>query len=562
MKTRLGILAGGTFLLFAALLFQFYCVQIIQHEKWRKLAHRQHEGVVKESFRRGTIWGGSFKLAYDLPMFHLHIDPSAIPLEEKELIADELQHFAIDASEALHKKSRNRRIAMWLSRQEADQILAWWKETPNPKNALFLVKDYQRVHPYGHLLGQVMHTIRNHKKERTDQGIPTGGIESTFNQQLTGKVGKRWITIDPILQAICEEEIEEGVHRVEASGGWVVVMNPHTGEILALAQYPFFDLDRYPDYFNDPDQISDTVVKAVTYAYEPGSVMKPLNQAVCMGAGADPEEWIDVSDGKFPGRRKLLKDPRPYKAMNGDLAIQKSGNVYFGRQIERLIEERGAEWYIEELGRCFGLGKKTDVELPGETAGILPSVGGPFWSKATPWSMAMGYNLMVNAIQMLRAHSVIANGGKLVQPTLVKRDRVEAPQVLDPQVCKVLRHAMRFTTKWGGTARLGNIPGYTEAGKTGTAEKVFDGEYSKKLHFCTFIGFTPAQNPRFIILVAMDEPLSSFRFGGSAAAPVFAKIGKRIHAYSGTPSDADRNDWVAERRDLLKINEEWNGGGP
>ena len=238
-------------------------------------------------------------------------------------------------------KSRSRHIAMWLDREMKESILKWWipyaKQRKIACNALYFVTDYRRSYPFGRLMGQVLHTIRDLKDETTLEGVPTGGLEAYFNDYLKGKQGRRkllrsplnhleidkvidqpqngadiYLTINHCIQAIVEEELEKGVVGSSAKGGWAVMMDPATGEILALAQYPFFDPTNYREFFNDPEKIENSKVKAVTDAFEIGSIMKPITIAIGLKANEDLKKQgknilfrpIDKIDGMrtiFPG---------------------------------------------------------------------------------------------------------------------------------------------------------------------------------------------------------------------------------------------------------------------
>ncbi|NGX46191.1 MAG: hypothetical protein K940chlam2_01377, partial [Chlamydiae bacterium] len=489
---------------------------------------------------------------------------------------------------------------------------------------------------FGHLLGQVLHTVREQRDEKTEQCISTGGLELVFDSILQGKTGKRRIhrsprhamemgvvlqppedgadvtlTINHCLQAIAEEEIESQVKKVGAKGGWALMMDPHSGEILALAQYPFFEPKNYRDYFNSPERLEDTKVRAVTDVYEPGSVMKPITLAICLLANKelerqgkpplfDPDEMVDVAPGPLPGRLKPIRDPRDHKFMNMEMALQKSSNVYVAKMIARVVEEMGALWYRGVLQNIFGFGNHSNIELPGESAGVLPMPGKVHpngtleWSQPTPYSLAMGYNILVNNVQMARSFAIIANGGYDVRPTLVKKIVKPLPgggkkvlyqraveqgdRLLPESVVAPLVRAMRYVTKPGGAAPKADIFGYTEAGKTGTSEKIINGAYSKRDHISTFIGFAPAVNPRFVLMIVIDEPpfayipgFGSYKWGGNCAAPAFRRIGLRSLQYLGVPPDdpfgypvgdprrqADKGDWFKESEALKKLYEKWN----
>lgn len=663
-RTRLLALAIGLFFLFSLLIAQFYRIQIIEGTKWARVAKRQHFFIVKEPFLRGTFFSNtSIKKGHpnsaqafvvDIQTFHLYVDPLSIPKEHRKAITKHLMRtLNLTVSEQLafagqfERKSRSRKLAMWLDNEMRDQILEWWLPYAGshkiPRNALFFVTDYQRSYPFGKLLGQVLHTIQNIKDEDTKQALPTGGLELQFNKYLTGKQGKRrlmrsprnsfetgevitppqhgsniYLTINHCLQAIAEEEIAKGVKKSKAKAGWAVMMDPFTGEILALAQYPFFYPPEYQYYFNQPKLIEHTRVKAITDANEPGSVIKPFTLAAALKANEvlrsrgekpifSPEEKMATANGRFKGRSKALTDTHTHAYLNMNMALQKSSNVYMARLVESIIARLGKEWYRSILHDDFGFGVKTGIELPGESNGVLPLPGkqhpnGTFeWSGATPYSLAMGHNIQVTSLQLMRAYAILANGGYFVQPTLVRqiiKKNVNAteeiildntlparsqlfPRVLSPEITSAIVTAMKYTTKMGGTASRANIWGYTEAGKTGTANKIVNGVYSPTAYCSTFIGFAPVKKAAFVLLVTLDEPAYGYlpgigkqHHGGTCCAPVFREIATRSLEYLGIPPDdphgypagdprydVNKADWIPEIRRLQEMYETWNKGG-
>jgi cell division protein FtsI (penicillin-binding protein 3) len=660
-KKRAVLLTFFCLFLFFLLIIQFYRIQIIQGKEWKQKAENQHRKFLIEPFARGTFYSNpTVKLghpekaqpfAIDVPMFHLYIDPERIPKEDKKSIAQALiQLISIPKEEEkefiqeFYKDSRSRKLMMWLDQESKTTILSWWyqyiKDKKIPRNALYFVSDFQRSYPFGYSLGQVLHTIRNVKDEKTKQGVPTGGLELQFNEILKGKLGKRWIlrspkshlasgklvsapkngadiylTINHYLQAITENELEKGVKRFKAKGAWAVMMDPFTGEILSIAQYPFFNPAEYQQFFNDPEKIKDTRVNAVSYAFEPGSTMKPITLAIALTANLlnqkngllpifSPEEKIATSKGWFPGRSRPIQDTRVHRYLNMDLAMQKSSNIYMASIIKRVLEQYGNEWYREQLTETFGFGKRTHLELPGETPGLVPQPGKLYpsgaleWSIPTPYSLAMGYNIQVNSIQLLRAFSTLANGGYLVSPTLVReitenqsdgkkhillkqtnKQKLEHfPKVLDTAIVERVVKSMKFVTKRGGAATKAEISGFTEAGKTGTSRKIVNGAYSKKKYFSSFVGFAPTSHPRFVLFVGVDEPDTTFipgygqaYYGSQSAAPIFQQIATRTLEYLGvTPddpygypkgdprSDPEKADWTSEVKNLEQLYIKWN----
>lgn len=649
-------------LLLSFLIAQFYNIQIVEGERWTREAMRQHFFIIREPFLRGTFYSNTSlkqgspeipqKLVVDIQKFHLYIDPQSIPKAFGPSISKNLiSLLEIEPSEQKNfasqfkRKSRSRKLAMWLDKETRDQILEWWgpysKKRRIPRNALYFVSDYQRSYPFGKLLGQVLHTIQAVKDERTGQAIPTGGMELSCNKYLQGKEGKRrlmrsprnametgnliqepqhgadiHLTINHCLQAIAEEEIGKGVISCKAKSGWALMMNPRTGEILALAQYPHFYPPDCQNYFNDPQLIEHTRVKAINDANEPGSIMKAITIAVALKANKElkgrgekpifnPEEKMATSNSHFAGRKNLT-DTHLHNFLNMDMAIQKSSNIYVARLVEKVVSRLGENWYKRALHETFGFGEKTGIELPSESKGLVPTPGKKHpngtleWSKPTPYSLAMGHNIQTTALQIARAFSVFANGGYLVKPTLIRKivrnhedgsqeillDHTQQdwkekfPKVLDEEIVRLVTTSLKYTTKIGGTARRADILGYTECGKTGTAQKNENGTYSNKLYCSTFVGFAPVKDPAFVLVVTMDEPeygyveqIGKIHHGGTCAAPVFREIGKRSleylgiapddpHGYTvGDPRhDPNKADWMAETRKLQEKYEKWNKG--
>ncbi len=360
--------------------------------------------------------------------------------------------------------------------------------------------------------------------------------------------------------------------------------------------------------------LEHTRVKGICDSYEPGSIVKPLTLAICLKANRelerqgkpplfDPKEKVGTQSGRFPGRRDL-KDPRGHKYLNMYMALQKSSNVYFARIVDRVIQKLGNEWYKEQLEKTFKLGVKTGIEFPAEAAGVLPEPGrihpnGTLeWSIPTPYSLAMGHNLLVTSLQMLRSYAVFANGGYLVQPTLIRKiikmddegsnhilldnakpDRqIGFPQVLDSSIIDEVVTALKYVTKPGGSGHKAEVYGYSIAGKTGSANKIVEGAYSKKKYLPSFVGFIPVNNPLFVMLVVIDEPNPNFipgvgtmYWGGQSAAPVFREIARRSLQYMGAEPDNPygfpRGDprydpnkafWGKEIKEMAELYKQWN----
>ncbi len=660
-RKRLVVLSVGTAFLFCILLMQFYKIQIVEGEKWSKKAKAQHQLTIIEPYKRGTFYSNTSvkeghpepPLAFvaDVPKFHLYADMTSLPEASKASVVDKLSSF-LDLKEKekeklanqLMKKSKSRRLAAWITPEKKTEIETWWpgfaKKNKIPRNALFFVQDFKRSYPYGKMLGQILHTVREQRDPKTHSHIPTGGLELIMDPYLKGKEGKRillrspknaldlgtsvaapedgadvFLTINHYLQAVCEDEIAKGVEKAGAKSGWAIMMDPDTGHILAWAQYPWFEPAKYAEFFNTPALQKETKIKGITDPFEPGSTMKPITALICLKANEElqkrgkppifsPSEKVPTKTGFFPGRSKPIHDVRTHSYLNMYMAIQKSSNIYMARMIQRVIESLGDEWYRNCLHEIFKFGQKTGIELPSESAGLLPSPGKKHpngsveWSKPTPYSISFGHNILVNSLQMLRAYALLANGGYEVKPTLIKKiiSKKEgglSEVLLDNDISllhkdrqplfsktsweEVLK-GMMYVTKPGGGGVRADIPGYTEAGKSSTSEKIVNGTYSKKDHISTFIGWAPARLPKFVLMVVIDEPewkyipdVGKNQLGGVCAAPVFREIGKRTLEYLGvTPDDPfgfpsgdprrdpDKAIWMKETKTLTDLYKSWN----
>ncbi len=313
---------------------------------------------------------------------------------------------------------------------------------------------------------------------------------------------------------------------------------------------------------------------------------------------------MPTSNSYFKGRGKALVDTHLHYYLNMYMAIQKSSNIYPARLMEKINERLGPQFIRENLTDTFGFGSKTYLELPAESSGVVPTPGKKHpngkdeWSISTPCSLGFGHNIQVTSLQMLRAYAIFINGGYLVQPTIIRKivncnedgsqsifldntkpERIsQFPHVLEKEYCEEMVNCLKYSTKIGGTARRGDVPGYSEAGKTSTAKKIVNGAYSETIYCPSFVGFTPTKNPAFILMVTLDEPEYGYvqgiglkHHGGTCCAPIFREIAKRSLAYMGIAPDdpygypvgdprrdADKADWAKEIRELKEMYEKWN----
>src|SRR5262245_11642241 len=420
------------------------------------------------------------------------------------------------------------------------------------------IKESKRFYPNrelaAHLLGWV--GIDN-------KGL--GGLEYTYDRQIRGKPGKLLVqtdarghaysraespatagstvelTIDEYLQHIAERELALGVAENHADAGTAVVMNPHTGEILAMASEPTFN----PNALRDSDE-RERRNRAVQDLYEPGSTFKVVTASAAIEEKVLPiETWIDTNPGRvyITGRKPITEDRgRNYGVLSFTDVIVKSSNIGAIRIGFKVGTER-----LSRFVSLFGFGKPASPDFPGENPGIVWSA--EKWTESALASVSMGYQIGVTPLQMVAAVSSVANGGELVEPRIVRavyqnnRRYAVKPKILrrtiSAETAATLTSIMEEVVK-RGTAKKAQIDGYHIAGKTGTASKLVNGRYSYSDNNASFVGFIPSRNPALAMIVVIDSPHgANGTHGGSVAAPIWKKIAEPALQYLGIRPDVD-----------------------
>ena len=351
---------------------------------------------------------------------------------------------------------------------------------------------------------------RGHAFSRLDRPPTTGGSLE--------------LTIDEQLQFIVERELKAGVEAARADGGTAVAMDPHTGEILAMASWPTFNPNQYAG-----TSVSALRNRAVQDLYEPGSTFKIVTASAALQEGViKPDDLVDTQGGviKFPGRKPITDMGHNYGTLTFANAIVKSSNVG-AIKVGLMVGPERMGLYI----RRFGFGKPSSPDFPSESPGIVwnPSK----LNDSALASVSMGYQVGVTPLQMAAAASVIANGGTLYEPHVVRatvkggvRTPVPAKAVrraILPETAATLTTIMESVVT-EGTAKGARLVNYTVAGKTGTADKLVNGRYSPSQQNVSFIGFVPSRNPLMTVIVMIDSPRIGGDTGGAIAAPIFKHI--------------------------------------
>ncbi|HSX23102.1 MAG TPA: penicillin-binding protein 2 [Gaiellaceae bacterium] len=386
--------------------------------------------------------------------------------------------------------------------------------------------------------------------------VGLAGLELGLNKQLTGVPGKEtivrdpfgtpieiqsttpakqgrdvFLTLDHVIQANAEQVLRDTVRKWGAKDATAIVLDPKTGAVLAMATEPGYNAN---DYSTVATSLQTN--HAVSDVYEPGSVFK-----VVTIAGALSEHLV-TPNTKFtlPYSIKVADrvvhdaEHRGTERMTVAQILQRSSNVGAVTIATKLLGETRLKHWI----RQFGFGQRTGIDLPGETTGILP----PYWSGSTIGNVPIGQGISVSAIQLASVYAAIANGGMWVQPHLVDHVQGERDatftrrRILSPLVDRQMLTMLRGVVSDAGTGAAAEIPGYTVAGKTGTAQKPGPNGYEKGRYVATFVGMVPASDPRLLVLVTVDEPHGAI-FGGVVAAPAFAQIAAFDLQYLEVPPD-------------------------
>lgn len=349
------------------------------------------------------------------------------------------------------------------------------------------------------------------------------------------------LTLDMGAQAIVEEELDAGLKEFQSERGCVIVMDPKTGEIIAMANRPHFNLNLLEDLGNADKRSMNFALQAT---YEPGSTIKIVAAGAAINERlVSAQTSIFCHNGLYQQGKVRVPDHHPYGYLTVEGVLAKSSNI----GAYKIGQQLGSARFYDYMGK-WGFGAKTGIQLSGESRGVIRNSGNAVdFSRAT-----YGYALAVTPLQMACAYSVIAGDGKLRKPHIVKSviandgtivERFEPEvisNVLRPEAAKAMRGALEKVVDVKGTALLAKVPGYRAGGKTGTAIRIKDGRYQTGHYTVSFAGILPAEDPAFVCIVVIDDPLTTkvTRYGGTIAAPVFGKIAARLAAHMNlTPTE-------------------------
>ncbi|TKB81274.1 MAG: penicillin-binding protein 2 [Nitrospira sp.] len=540
---------------FAVVLFRLVSLQVLQAAELTAKADRQHQKTVSLEGARGTVVDRHGKvLAMNMEVPSVFGIPTA--LESPAKTARSLSPVLHVRTDELEKKLRQDRSFVWLARKlDPEQ---GHRLEHMPMEGIGLVMEGRRFYPKGPLLAHVLGFAGM-------DGEGLEGIERRYESQLHGEkrvvilqrdaMGRTVfpkgqaeqvpaaghslvITIDEVIQYIAEKELEEAVTKARAKSGTVIVLDPQTGAVLALAISPRFD----------PNAVASLTAdrwrnRALTDAYEPGSTMKALVAAAALEEKVmKPSTMLYGENGRMAIANTVIHDHEKLGWMTFAQVIQKSSNIGAAKTGMALGDQR-----LYRYLQAFGFGQKTEIDLPGEAGGLVKHPRE--WGRRSLASISMGQEIGVTPIQMVSAVAALANGGVLMKPYVVSevRDaqgkalRQILPQVkrrvVSPETARTVTSILEGVVT-DGTGAKAAIPGFRVAGKTGTAQKIDPrtGAYSSTLFVGSFVGFVPADNPRLAMIVVIDEPQGE-SWGGTIAAPVFRRVGEQVLNYLGVSSD-------------------------
>src|SRR5712664_3346734 len=554
VHVRLLMVAGVALLWTTAVFGRLSYLQLFAHGEYLARAQRQQQRTIEITPKRGIIYDRNMRaLAMSVPVKSAFAVPAEIA--DESLAARLLSGVLGVPQDMLEARMASSRSFAWISRKlPPEKVEAI--EALNLKG-IYFQDENQRFYPKRDLAAHVLGFV-----DPDEKGL--AGIEYELDSQIRSKSEKivvmadarqRWfdggeaqrerganvvLALDEKIQYIAQRELLAAIEKTHAMAGSVIVMNPNTGEILAMANWPRFN----PNVASEAPAES-RMNRAVSALYEPGSTFKLITLAAAFDQDITrPSEVFDCENGAIYIAGHRIRDHKPFGLLSVADILAQSSDVGAIKIAVRL----GAPRFYEYI-RAFGFGAPTGVDLPGESKGILHRLGS--WSAISIGSVSIGQEIGVTPIQLITAVSAIANGGLLVKPHVVQQIKrgeqvlptpaslsaAEPRRVIRPETAATLRRLMEGVVLHG-TGPLARLDGWTAAGKTGSAPKIdpATGRYSPTQLIASFTGFAPISNPAVTILVSLDSPVGQHE-GGQVAAPVFKRIAEQVLPHLDVPRD-------------------------
>jgi cell division protein FtsI (penicillin-binding protein 3) len=552
-NSRLHILGAVLVIWCVAICGRLVFLQIFSYGKFVKQAGHQQQRAIPLAAKRGVIYD---RAGHELAMSVLVDSAFAVPTEVKDLptAVSLITRITGDDYNVVLADCRAHRTFCWVARKASDETIQ--RINSLKLQGIHFQKEPKRFYPARDLAAQVLGSVG-----MEDSG--QSGIEHEFDDQLRGRPGKMFIsvdarrqwfadvetqpdpgdnlvlTVDKNIQYIAEKELDQAIHDTQAIAGTVIVENPHTGEILALANRPTFNPNLRKQI--TPGALTN---RAVSYVYEPGSTFKLVTISAALEEKVtNPDEVFDCQMGAIVYNGMRIRDSKPHGLLPVWGVLAESSDVGAIKIALRLGEDRFYK-YI----RAYGFGQQTGIELPGETRGLTKPVSR--WSKVSIAAISMGQEIGISPMQLAGLISTFANDGVWVAPRIVAGtvQPKGTPQtvafhpgashrVISSFTAAEMRSMMQKVVL-EGTGRKAILEGYTSAGKTGTAQKVdpATGVYSKTKYIGSFAGFAPVNNPQIVVAVILDSAVGLHQ-GGQISAPVFRRISQQVLEYLHVPHD-------------------------
>ncbi|MGD0761154.1 MAG: penicillin-binding protein [Candidatus Sulfotelmatobacter sp.] len=552
-NSRLYLLGAMLLLWCFAICGRLVYLQIFRYGSFVKQAEHQQQRAIPLAAKRGVIYD---RAGRELAMSVLVDSAFAVPSETKDLptAVSLITRITGEDARVVLADCRAHKSFCWLARKADDETIERIKSLN--LQGIHFQREPKRFYPNRDLAAQVLGEVG-----MEDSG--QSGIEHEFDDQLRGSAGKMFIsvdarkqwfsdvekqpetgdslvlTVDKNIQYIAEKELEQAIHDTQAIAGTVIVENPHTGEILALANRPTFDPNQHKQI--TPAALTN---RAVSYVYEPGSAFKVVTISAALEEKlTNPDEIFDCQMGAIVYNGMRIRDAKPHGLLPVWGVLAKSSNVGTIKIALRLGEER----YYKYI-RAFGFGQQTGIELPGETRGLTKTPSR--WSKVSIAAISIGQEIGISPIQLAALVSTIANDGVRIAPRIVMGTTppqgslqtvafhpAEGQRVISPYTAAEMRSMMQKVVL-EGTGREATLEGYSSAGKTGTGQKVdpATGVYSKTKYVASFAGFAPVNNPQIVVTVILDSAVGRHQ-GGEISAPVFKRISQQVLEYLHVPHD-------------------------
>ncbi len=566
-NSRAIIVVAFVFVLFLVLIGRLFDVQILRSEELKYYAQRQQTTIEKVKAERGLIYDrNNVLLVYNRNDVSYYLDLRMATQKDKTKIAGKFSSvFDKSRNYYMNLMSNSRRTICIEKKVSGDKAanLKGFKA-----NGLFSREDPTRVYFYkdlaSHLLGYVGPDYRG-----------VNGIAKSFDDELAGQDGSMvvlrdaigdmitvkeketkpaqpglnlYLTINKTYQTILDEELKNGLKKYGGNSAVGIIMDPNSGEILALASQADFDPNEYWKY--DDSERRD---RAITDTYEPGSTMKSITLSALLDKHLCREsERVNVENGRYRFKNVNIIDSHKESWLTVKGVLEQSSDIGMTKLVQRMDNDTFYKYL-----RAFGFGNFTSVPLPGEVRGSLRKPND--WSAVTKVFMSFGYGVAVTPIQIATAYCALVNGGILYQPEIIKKEvkhdgtvvmensPKEVRRVISAETSMKMRELLKGVVD-NGTGEFAKLKEVSVGGKTGTSQRLVDGKYSKSQYHTSFIGFFPVENPKVVCLILVNSPEEE-RYGGSVAAPIFKNVAERI-------VNANTNLFESPTHNLPKLNKE------